>query len=50
MKKLIYSVAITWLMVFSVRIVSITTPLNIFEQIGLVSIFIDYTLMRSKEL
>lgn len=50
MKKIIYSVAITWLMVFSVRLVAISTPLNFYEKFGLVSIFIDYTLSRSKEL
>jgi hypothetical protein len=48
--KLIYSVAITWLLVFSVRLVAINTPLIIYEKIGLVGIFIDYTLFRSRKL
>ena len=30
MKKFIYSIAITWLMVFSIRLVAIATPLNIY--------------------
>ena len=50
MKKLIYGIATTWLMLFSIRMVAIATPLNVYEQIGLVSIFIDYTLSKSKEI
>ena len=50
MLKLIYSVAIGWLMIFSVRIYTIPTPLSIYEQIGLIGIFIDYTLARGNKL
>lgn len=50
MKKLIYSITITWLMLFSVRVFAIANPLNLYEKIGLISVFIDYTLSRSKEL
>lgn len=50
MKKLIYSIAITWLMLFSVRVFAIATPLNLVEKIGLIGIFMDYTIGRSKEL
>lgn len=50
MKKVIYGVAISWIMIFSIRMVAIASPLNIYEQIGLVGIFIDYTLSKSKEL
>lgn len=50
MRKVFYSAVITFTMIFSIRIVTITTPLNFYEQFALVGLFIDYTLARSKEL
>ena len=50
MKKIIYSVLITWVMILSCRVVLIPSPLNIFEQVGLIGIMIDYTVMRSGKL
>lgn len=50
MKKLLYSITITWTMVFSVRLVAIATPINIVEKIALIGMFMDYTISKSKEL
>ena len=50
MRKIIAAVAITWAIVFSVRIVTIATPLNILEQIALIGTMFEYTLFKSRRL
>lgn len=48
--QLIVSVSILFAILISVRIVMIPTPLNLGEQIGLISLMINYTFGKSKEL
>lgn len=50
MRKLIVQVTIVWLLLLSIRLVTIPTPLNILEQIGLIGVMIDYTMIKSRRL
>jgi hypothetical protein len=48
-KKIITSVTITYAMLFSMRIVTIATPLNIAEQVSIIAMLIEYTVMKSNK-
>lgn len=50
MKKAAAAFTITFAMIFSLRVVAIATPLNIYEQFAFVGMMIDFTLQKSREL
>lgn len=48
--KVISAVTITFAIVFSCRVVMIATPLNPAEQVGLICMAIEYTMLKSRKL
>lgn len=48
--RILVGFSITFAIILSLRIVWIPTPLNLMEQIGIISMMFDYTMKRSKEL
>lgn len=50
MKKILASITITYALLFSFRVVTIATPLNIAEQVSIIAMLVEYTLFKSKGL
>ena len=50
LNKVISAVTITFAIVFSCRVVMVATPLNPAEQVGLICMAIEYTLLKSRKL
>lgn len=48
--EVLVAVSIVTAILLSMRVVMIPTPLNIGEQVGILSLMLDYTLRRAKSL
>lgn len=48
MFKILTYISITWVLLFSIRLVSIATPLAVTEQVGLVFSMVEVALFNSK--
>jgi hypothetical protein len=46
--KFLVGISITYALLFSLRIVVISTPLNLAEQIGAIAMLFEYTMLKSK--
>lgn len=49
-KKILASISITWVMLFSLRVVTIPTPVSLPEQFALVMVLIEYSFYKTKQL
>lgn len=50
LKELLAAITITWVLVFSCRVVMLPTPLAITEQIALVLMMVEYSFYKTKQL
>lgn len=50
LKELLAAVTITWVLVFSCRVVMLATPLAVTEQIALVLMMVEYSFYKTKQL
>lgn len=49
-RELLAAITITWVLVFSCRVIMIPTPLAVTEQIALVLMMIEYSFYKTKQL